>query len=204
MPAMTSPSFELFLRLSTALFLGTALSISASYRRRADRRGGHLRSEGARLLVGIRLLGLVFLLPMLLWFFWPDAVRWAQWAVPPPLRIAGLVLQLVALPALVWVLHSIGDNISPTQATREGHELVTAGPYRFIRHPLYTFGTVFFVGMALASALWTWALGLLPLWAMLLWRTPREEANLRAQFGPAYSDYQARTGRYLPRLRPAR
>jgi protein-S-isoprenylcysteine O-methyltransferase Ste14 len=204
MPAMTLPSFELIMRLSTALLLGTGLAISGRYRRRADRRGGHLRPEGARLLVGIRLLASVFLLPMLLWFVWPDAVRWAQWSLPAPLRAAGLVLQLGALPALVWVLRSIGDNISPTQATREGHALVTSGPYRFIRHPLYTFGTVFFVGMALASALWTWALALLPLWAMLLWRTPREEANLRARFGQAYADYQARTGRYLPRLRPVR
>ena len=197
------PIPELLLRLATALLLGTALALSSAHRRRANRAGGALRPGGARLLLAVRVTGLLFVLPLLAWIVAPDSVRWAQWPLTAGPRYVGIALQLLALPALIWVLRALGDNISPTQATRRDHRLVTHGPYRLVRHPLYTFGTLFWAGMSLSSALWWLALGLVPLWAMLLWRTPREEANLVAEFGDAYEAYQRRTGRFLPRLQPS-
>ncbi len=192
---------ELTLRIVTGLFLVLLAVVSGSVRRKADREGGAMRdAQGTRLLVFLRLGGLVMMAPLLAWIVAPDTVRWAQWAAPDAARWAGVGLQAVMAALLIWMLRSLGTNISPTQGTREGHQLVTDGPYRWIRHPLYTFATLFYVGVSFTSALWWLLPWLVALWAALLWRTPREEANLVALFGDDYRRYQARTGRFIPRL----
>jgi methanethiol S-methyltransferase len=83
--------------------------------------------------------------------------------------------------------------------------LVTQGIYRFIRHPQYTGFLLLTLGM-----LFEWAtLPLLIMWPILIvlyYRLARrEEADMAAEFGPAYAEYRARTGMFLPKLfgRPA-
>jgi protein-S-isoprenylcysteine O-methyltransferase Ste14 len=99
------------------------------------------------------------------------------------------------------VLSSIGTNISPSHATRAGHRLITHGPYRWVRHPLYSAGLLLCVSLTLLTALWTLGVGMLIPLAVLLWRTPLEEARLVATFGEEYRAYMRRTGRFFPRLR---
>jgi len=65
---------------------------------------------------------------------------------------------------------------------------------------LYTFGTIFFLALALLSGVWWLGVGMLVSFAILFWRTGREEANLLKRFGDEYRTYMQRTGRYLPRL----
>jgi len=64
---------------------------------------------------------------------------------------------------------------------------------------LYTFGTIFFLALALLSGVWWLGVGMLVSFAILFWRTGREEANLLKRFGDEYRTYMQRTGRYLPR-----
>ena len=83
-------------------------------------------------------------------------------------------------------------------------QLVTTGIYRFIRHPQYTGFLLITFGM-----LCEWAtLPMLLMYPILVWLyvrlARREEADMREEFGPAYDDYRARTGMFLPRLLPAR
>jgi protein-S-isoprenylcysteine O-methyltransferase Ste14 len=191
---------ETLFRIVTAGLLLVAFTVSGYYRRRAERRGGKLNSaQGQRLLIPLRLLGLTAFIPLLLYLVNPAWVAWARIDLPGWLRWSGAVLALGMLPGLVWMFHTLGVNISPTQATRTGHHLVTNGPYRWIRHPLYTFGGLFFLGVGLLTGLW-WLVALLAVGlAVLVWRTASEEANLIAQFGDEYRAYMARTGRYFPR-----
>jgi protein-S-isoprenylcysteine O-methyltransferase Ste14 len=49
-------------------------------------------------------------------------------------------MHVLTLPAALWVFSALGRNVSETVLTKGDHELVTAGPYRWIRHPLYTTG----------------------------------------------------------------
>jgi hypothetical protein len=51
-------------------------------------------------------------------------------------------------------LGNLGRNVSETVLTKESHELVTSGPYRWIRHPLYTTGIALFVALGLIAANW--------------------------------------------------
>lgn len=192
---------DVVFRIVTAVALVTIYGISGYYRTRAEQRGGRLdRSQGGPFLVVVRMLALFFFLPLLAYLFRPDWVAWARLELPHWLRWLGVALLVGLIPAVVWMFRSIGANVSSRHTTREGHQLVTAGPYRYIRHPLYTFGLLMYVALGLVAAMWWIWLGLAIIFPMLMWRTPREEAQLVARFGNEYRAYMQRTGRYLPKL----
>ncbi len=76
--------------------------------------------------------------------------------------------------------------------------LVTSGPYRFVRNPMYAGHLVFTLGLAIAFRSWI-AGGLLV--ASVVWfdrRVRRDEARLAGLFGPVYADYAARVKRWVP------
>jgi protein-S-isoprenylcysteine O-methyltransferase Ste14 len=194
-------SEELNFRLVTLGLLLCVGAIGGYFRHRAEREGGKLEStQGQGLVIYLRLLALVALIPLLLYVINPAWVAWARMLLPDWVRWAAADVALVMLPLIYWLYAAIGNNISPTQATREGHQLVTSGPYRYIRHPLYTFAGIYFMAIAFVSALWWVAVWLLVALAILVWRTGQEEANLIARFGDQYRDYMAHTGRFFPRL----
>jgi protein-S-isoprenylcysteine O-methyltransferase Ste14 len=91
-------------------------------------------------------------------------------------------------------------GITPAIATRKEHKLVTAGPYRWIRHPLYTFGTLFFLSFALMADSWFIAVMALVAIVLLSIRLPKEEALLIEKFGDEYRGYMKCTGRFFPKL----
>jgi protein-S-isoprenylcysteine O-methyltransferase Ste14 len=194
-------SEELLYRGLTLVLLAMIFGISATFRHRADRVGGALQGEnGLRLVVVLRLLSLIILLPLLGYLVNPAWVTWAQFDLPAWMRWLGVAGGVLAVPLAYWVLRSIGTNISPSHATREGHQLVTHGPYRWVRHPLYSVGILLCISLTLLTALWTLGVGMLIPLAVLLWRTPREEARLIETFGDEYRAYMRRTGRFFPRL----
>ena len=88
--------------------------------------------------------------------------------------------------------------------TKERHQLVTGGPYAWVRHPLYTNGLALFLGLALMQASWFGFLAtLVALVGISVVVIPREEQALEARFGAQFRAYRARTGRLVPRLRGA-
>lgn len=106
---------------------------------------------------------------------------------------------LVLLPLVVSSQRALGRNVSPTVMTHEDHQLVTSGPYRWIRNPLYVAGASIFGGLGLVAASGFLMAGAAAALALVWLRLPREEAELEARFGQAYRDYRERTGRFLPR-----
>jgi protein-S-isoprenylcysteine O-methyltransferase Ste14 len=114
---------------------------------------------------------------------------------------AGAALLAVAV-WLFWRSHAdLGRNWSPSLQLREGHELVTEGVYRSIRHPMYA--SMWLWGIAQALLLQNWLAG----WASLvlfiplyLLRVPREERMMLDEFGGEYRAYMDRTGRVVPPL----
>lgn len=194
-------SNEIVFRSITLALLLVGYGASGYFRRKADREGGELdQSKGQGLLVVLRLLGLLAVAPLIGYLINPSWVAWARFPAPVWLRWIGVGIAVADIPFLVWVLSSIQNNISPTQATREGHQLVTKGPYRWIRHPLYTGGTVFYLALTFVTRLWWLAAGMVVVFAVLSYRTPKEEAELVEKFGNEYRAYQRRTGRYLPKI----
>ena len=192
---------ETVFRLITLALLAAALSISGYFRYKADRAGSQMRtSEGQGLVVILRLLGRIVLLPLFGYLINPDWVAWARFTLPEWVRWLAALIGLALIPIIYWIFASIGNNISPTQATRVNHQLVTHGPYRWVRHPLYSTGFVLAVCLTLITSLWWLAAGMgVPL-AILLLRTSQEEARLIDAFGDKYRNYMKRTGRFWPKL----
>lgn len=195
---------ETIFRIIAVLIPVAAMSISGYYRRKADREGGGRVStsqENRPIFLALRLGGLLLWLSPILYAISPNLLAWSRLGLPEWTRSLGLVLSLACIAGIFSLFRHIGTGITPTVTTRQEHRLVTAGPYRWIRHPLYTIATMFFLGLALMiDSLLT---GLLALAAILILarRTDSEEQNLIAKFGDEYRAYMARTGRFLPKVR---
>jgi protein-S-isoprenylcysteine O-methyltransferase Ste14 len=98
---------------------------------------------------------------------------------------------------------ALGKQMTPAIQVRQGHELVERGPYRFVRHPVYTAIVMIALGQSLLFLSMPLALLALLLAGLAVYRSGLEEALLRSPeaFGSSYDAYVARTGRFLPRLR---
>jgi len=116
-----------------------------------------------------------------------------QLAWPPTLFLLALAVVLG-----VWTLgyNRLGNfNIRPE--LRRGARLITGGPYRHIRHPMYT-SVLLGVGALVVADARPWRIALLvALLVVLMAKAAREEQYLRAAF-PEYAAYAARTWRFIP------
>jgi len=194
---------ENIFRILAALVLFTAIGISSYFRRKADRESGENVSrsvDGTVMMTLIKLGGLLLWLSPLVYLLKPQWMVWSKVGLPDWVRWLGAALGLLCVIGIYWLFNSIGSGITPTSATRQQHILVTRGPYRWVRHPLYTIGASLFVAFGMMADNWfIAALGLLTFILMAV-RTPNEEANLIAKFGDEYREYMKRTGRFFPKL----
>jgi protein-S-isoprenylcysteine O-methyltransferase Ste14 len=184
--------------------LAAAFTISAVYRKRARDLGGTIerREEGWLALVLRMTVSLPLLAVLLLNIFWPASLSWAKFNPPAWLRYVSAALAVLCLPALEWVFRSIGKNISETVLIKDDHELVTRGPYQWVRHPLY--GTALVMLMSFSFILGDWIIfgySIAGLLAFRLLVIPVEEKKLLDAFGEDYECYQSRTGALLPWIR---
>lgn len=191
-------------RLLSLLVLIISIGTSAYFRGQA-RVGGKQIPRAAEP-VTFRMLRVLVALPLfvgpILYILNPDWMAWSSFSAPSVLRWAGALLGLVVIAASQWVMRSLGRNVSETVLTKDEQELVTFGPYRWIRHPLYATGLLLFASIGLMAA--NWFMLLFTLIAAMMIRfvvIPVEERELVARFGDGYRDYSRRTGRLLPRFR---
>jgi len=180
-----------------------SLSTSAYHRRRARLQGETIprRREPRLLLAGRALVALPLFVAILTYLVNPPWMAWAELPLRNWTRWVGVALGFLTVPAAHWVFTSLGRNVSETVLTKSHHELVTSGPYRWIRHPLYTTGIALVLAIGLMAASWFILLfGLITLASIQLVVIPLEERELLTKFGQQYRDYTQRTGRLLPRV----
>ena len=122
--------------------------------------------------------------------------EWLARAVSPALATTGAVLWLCGALLALWPLWHLRRAFSVEPQARE---LVTSGPYRFARHPIYASYTLVNGGLWLRHPTFPFGTMLLVWLALLVLRIRYEERVLESQF-PAYSDYRARVGALGPRL----
>lgn len=193
---------EQIFHLLAVILLLSGMSISVYFRRKANQTGEKIevKEEGSLVLNLRRVFGSLMWLSALVYLVNPRWMAWSSLPLPDWLRWIGAGILLVCIPLVYWVFSSLGKNVTPTVVTRQEHSLVTHGPYRWVRHPLYTVGFMMFIGLSLLAANWFIALMLVLSCIPLAMRTPIEEARLVERFGDEYHQYMRRTGRYLPRL----
>lgn len=158
------------------------------------------RQEGLFILATLRPLGAVYWLSVFAWMINPRWLAWSSLSLPVWLRWAGVGALLTGASLLVWTFRTLGTNLTDTVVTRDAHTLVVHGPYRWIRHPLYSSAALLVVAMSLIAANWFFLAAGAALLSILIVRTRTEERNLIARFGDSYQRYMDRTGRFVPRL----
>jgi len=120
---------------------------------------------------------------------WVPAVYWV-----------GAALTALGLLFAVWARRRLGKNWSGTVTVKADHELVTAGPYRYVRHPIYSGVLLGFVGSAIARDEWRGWVAVLLAAAAFSAKLRLEERQMRHIFGAAYEDYAARVSALIPGL----
>lgn len=185
------------------LLVGIAASVSIYYRRKAQVGSGDnidRRKEGDFSMIALRFGGVLTWLSILAYMIYPPLVRWAVVPLPTWIRWLSVGTAAISVGLLIWMFRSLGTNITDTVAIRESHKLVTDGPYRWIRHPLYTFGALLFLSVSLITGIWLILAFGIPTFWILFQRTDIEESALLARFGEDYRQYADQTGRFLPRI----
>ncbi len=191
-------------RVVLAVVLATFFATAAfmGLRNRKSRAKVVTRREGGLKFGAIGFLSLAWMSASVAFVVNPALMGWSALPLPAWLRWTGVA---IAFPALVlgeWAILSLvlRDAYSGTVVIKDSHTLVTSGPYRWIRHPIYTTYFAWTLSFFLLTANWFIGLALVAISILLASRVKREEALLLERFGDAYRTYMQRTGRFLPRL----
>ena len=158
------------------------------------------RQEGLFVLATLRPLGAAFWFGVLAWMINPALMAWSSMPVPLALRWLGVGWFFAGCALLVWTFRSLGKNLTDTVVTRKHHTLVMDGPYRWIRHPLYSSAVLVVSAICLITANWFLLATGVAVLSVLIMRTRTEERNLVARFGESYQNYMTRTGRFVPKI----
>jgi len=112
----------------------------------------------------------------------------------------GLLLTAVGLVFAVWARVALGANWSGIVMIKSGHNLIRRGPYRWIRHPIYTGLLASVVGTVLLQGEVRSLLGFAIILFALYRKAKREERFLSEEFGDSFAEHARRTGMFLPRF----
>jgi protein-S-isoprenylcysteine O-methyltransferase Ste14 len=121
--------------------------------------------------------------------------------LPELFRWLGLGLVVLGVAFAVWAIAALGRHYDLELEIHRDHELVRGGPYRFVRHPVYTGLAVHFLGACLATGNLLLIAGtLLVTYPALYLRARTEERLLRERFGAEYDAYARNVGMLVPLL----
>jgi protein-S-isoprenylcysteine O-methyltransferase Ste14 len=128
-------------------------------------------------------------LPWLYLQLWPAGL-WPFW-LGAAVTIAGLLFA-------VWAREHLGRNWSHSVTIKQGHELITTGPYAVVRHPIYTGILTGFLGIAIAISQVRGFLAFVLVFFALWIKLRIEEKWMRSQFGETYATYVRQTAALVP------
>jgi protein-S-isoprenylcysteine O-methyltransferase Ste14 len=114
--------------------------------------------------------------------------------------LAGVVLTIAGLSFATWARVHLGRNWSSAPMIKEGHQLIRTGPYRLVRHPIYTGLLLSAMGTFLVNAKVRGLLGVVILYLAFVIKSRIEEGFMVRTFGAEYEDYRRTTGAILPRM----
>lgn len=139
--------------------------------------------------------------------FLPGFVVFSSWfdfasmSLPSFVRWTGLIVYGLNLVLFVWCHRSLGKNWSTILEIREGHELIQKGPYKRIRHPMYTHFWLLIISQGLVLDNWIVLVYGILAWGILYFlRVKEEEKMMIEEFGDEYKKYMKKTGRLFPKF----
>jgi protein-S-isoprenylcysteine O-methyltransferase Ste14 len=148
------------------------------------------------------LLGLLFYVFILLltpvYILAPSWLAWAALPLPAAFRWFGVAIGVGSVLVLLWVHHTLGKNFAAPGVIQARQRLIAAGPYQWIRHPMYTTFFIISLTFALITANGLIALLCLLFGILLPSIAQTDEQTLLEKFGDEYREYMQCTGRFLP------
>jgi protein-S-isoprenylcysteine O-methyltransferase Ste14 len=135
-----------------------------------------------------------------IYIFKPTIMEWTRFPMPSWARWLGAVITLLGMALEFTTQIYLGRNYSTTLHISEEQSLVTGGPYRHIRHPMYTALITIGIGMGILSTSWYFLLPFVATGIVIAFRVRREEEAMIEKFGNEYIQYAKTTGRFFPRI----
>lgn len=131
-------------------------------------------------------------------------VPWLRHPILPHeawVQATGVAVTAAGLLFAIWARLYLGGNWSGIVTVKVGHELVRSGPYRWVRHPIYSGLLLAILGTGIECGELRSILGFLLASAGFLIKLRREEQFMKATFGVQYDEYSRTAGALIPRLR---
>jgi protein-S-isoprenylcysteine O-methyltransferase Ste14 len=116
------------------------------------------------------------------------------------IAVLGALLTMLGVAFACWARYVLGRNWSSVVQVKQDHELIQSGPYRWVRHPIYTGLLLAFVGTAMAIGEWRGLICVVIVAVSFWFKLKLEERWMRDNFGVAYENYMQRTKALIPGL----
>ncbi len=149
------------------------------------------------------LIKYIIVVPLLILYLSP-IIDFALIKINPLIRIlAGLPIIFIGFSLFVWAHSHLGKNWSTIVDGKlpSSKKLIKTGPYKYIRHPIYSSAFIIIIGFGIFTS--NWIIFLFPFILFLILfvsRMPKEEKSLIKHFGEEYSNYMKVTGRIFPKI----
>jgi protein-S-isoprenylcysteine O-methyltransferase Ste14 len=176
------------------LLFGAYWLVSALKRKKTKRRETILQRFGYTLPLGLAFYFLYQPHPLYGWL----RVRFLP--AGPAGEWLGVVLTGGGIAVAFWARWHLGTNWSGVVTLKQGHELIRTGPYRAIRHPIYTGILLALLGTAISFGEMRALLAVAIAWLSFYIKARREELFLSQEFGPSFAEHKQSTGMFLPRF----
>jgi protein-S-isoprenylcysteine O-methyltransferase len=130
----------------------------------------------------------------------PDWFDQPLFTVTLPIALAGLALAIFGIGFSIWARLILGENWSSSPSIKQDHALIVTGPYRVVRHPIYTGFLFALLGSALQHGLVRSFLAVLTCAVGLYLKVSVEEDFMVQRFGDAYLRYRRNVSALVPFL----
>jgi protein-S-isoprenylcysteine O-methyltransferase Ste14 len=170
---------------------------------KAMRTSGELEKYKAKkssmiVLILIFIIAQLWVLGAFIFIINPFFLDWSAFLFPLWVRWIGVILTVLGMCVEFSTQIYLGRNYSTLLHIQEEQSLITTGPYRYVRHPMYTALITVGIGLSLLSANWYFGLPFIATIVVIILRIKKEEEAMIKSFGEEYIQYMKRTKRFIP------
>jgi len=193
---------ELLFRILVVSIYAIFATIRVAFRIPASRRVEKKKYEPSRIVTSILSIGILgYFVTLILYLFYLPLVLWFSITLSSTVRWLSVIISFMCIPLLYWIHSTLDKQYAAILAIQEDHALIETGPYRKVRHPMYTIFIIFSIGIALITSNLAIIVFSLILSSSFPSIAKTEELMLIDSFGDEYRSYMDRTGRFFPPLK---
>jgi protein-S-isoprenylcysteine O-methyltransferase Ste14 len=160
-----------------------------------------VKNEGKPTFILRIIFGLVFFGILLAYSLYPSFMSILHLDYSLWIRWLGVLISIVGTVFWIYSQIVLGRYWSPQLQIQNEHKIISEGPYKYIRHPIYTAMMVWVIGLVLFTANILFVILALTFFIFFVARVPKEEKMMIETFGDIYTKYMKDTGRYLPKIK---